>query len=67
MTAHLYLTAAFAPQSLANIDLLLCCLAAHSSFVKHKTRKVEKKKGEGAIPSMYDDDDFGEIRTMISR
>jgi len=46
---------------------LIWLVRSASSFAKHRNRKVELKKGEGAKPSVYDDDDFAEIRFMISR
>ncbi|KAF5831193.1 histone deacetylase 7 [Dunaliella salina] len=46
---------------------LIWLVRSASSFAKHRSRKVELKKGEGAVPSVYDDGDFAEIRFMISR
>lgn len=46
------------------LSLMYCTC---SSFAKHRARKAEQKKGVGMLPSEYDDDDFAEIRFMISR
>lgn len=46
---------------------LVWLVRSASSFAKHRVRKAEAQGGVGAQPALYSDDDYTEIRIMISR
>ena len=46
---------------------LVWLVRSASSFAKHRVRKAETQSGVGAQPALYPDDDYAEIRLMISR